>query len=83
MFADIDRDKVQILGVAPSQVFSTLQVFLGSAYINDFNLFGRTFRVTAQANALASSDAALTIAQIAVFKALGSGWERALVVTVP
>jgi hydrophobe/amphiphile efflux-1 (HAE1) family protein len=47
--ADVDRDKAQILGVQPGQVFDTLGVYLGSAYINDFNLLGRTFRVTAQA----------------------------------
>ena len=51
VFADIDREKAQQLGVAPSDVFSTLNVYLGSSYINDFNLLGRTFRVTAQADA--------------------------------
>ncbi|AKH44113.1 hydrophobe/amphiphile efflux-1 (HAE1) family protein [Altererythrobacter atlanticus] len=49
--ADIDRDKAQILGVAPASIFETLQVYLGSAFINDFNLLGRTYRVTAQADA--------------------------------
>ncbi|MBT2134705.1 multidrug efflux RND transporter permease subunit [Croceibacterium sp. LX-88] len=49
--ADIDRDKAQILGVPPARVFETLQVYLGSAFINDFNLLGRTYRVTAQADA--------------------------------
>ena len=48
---DIDRDKAQILGVSPSRVFETLQVYLGSAFINDFNLLGRTYHVTAQADA--------------------------------
>jgi hydrophobe/amphiphile efflux-1 (HAE1) family protein len=48
---DIDRDKAQMLGVAPSDVFDTLSVYLGSAFINDFNLLGRTYRVTAQADA--------------------------------
>ncbi|GGE08573.1 multidrug efflux RND transporter permease subunit [Polymorphobacter glacialis] len=56
VFADIDRDKAQLLGVNPSAVFSTLQVYLGSAYINDFNLFGRTYRVTAQADAAFRND---------------------------
>ena len=51
LFADIDREKAQQLGVAPSDVFSTLQTYLGSSYVNDFNLFGRTYRVTAQADA--------------------------------
>lgn len=49
--ADIDRDKAQILGVDPASIFETLQVYLGSAFINDFNLLGRTYRVTAQADA--------------------------------
>ena len=49
--ADIDRDKAQVLGVAPADIFNTLQVYLGSAFINDFNLLGRTYRVTAQADA--------------------------------
>jgi hydrophobe/amphiphile efflux-1 (HAE1) family protein len=49
--ADIDRDKAQILGVPPARIFETLQVYLGSAFINDFNLLGRTYRVTAQADA--------------------------------
>nr|WP_295661103.1 multidrug efflux RND transporter permease subunit [Polymorphobacter sp.] len=51
LFASIDREKAQQLGVAPADVFSTLQTYLGSSYVNDFNLFGRTFRVTAQADA--------------------------------
>ncbi|MBB6228752.1 HAE1 family hydrophobic/amphiphilic exporter-1 [Polymorphobacter multimanifer] len=51
MFADVDREKAQLLGVAPADVFGTLQVYLGSSYVNDFNLFGRTYRVTAQADA--------------------------------
>ncbi len=49
--ADIDRDKAQILGVAPARMFETLQVYLGSTFVNDFNLLGRTYRVTAQADA--------------------------------
>ena len=51
IFADIDRQKAEQLGVNPSAVFSTLQTYLGSTYVNDFNLFGRTYRVTAQADA--------------------------------
>ena len=61
--ADIDRDKAQILGVSPSQVFDTLQVYLGSSFINDFNLLGRTYRVTAQAEA-SSRDSASDIAAL-------------------
>jgi len=51
LFTDIDRVKAEQLGVAIEDVFSTLEVYLGSAYVNDFNAFGRTFRVTAQAEA--------------------------------
>ncbi|MEI6419241.1 MAG: efflux RND transporter permease subunit, partial [Sphingomonadales bacterium] len=51
LYADIDRDKAQMLGVNPSSVFDTMQIYLGSSYINDFNMFGRTYRVTAQADA--------------------------------
>src|SRR6266850_2565116 len=46
----VDRDKVKSLGIPLSEVFFTLQTFLGSFYVNDFNLFGRTYRVTAQAD---------------------------------
>jgi hydrophobe/amphiphile efflux-1 (HAE1) family protein len=51
IYADIDRAKADIIGVPPSRVFEALQVYLGSAYVNDFNLLGRTYRVTAQADA--------------------------------
>lgn len=47
--ADVDRDKSLMLGVQPAEVFSTLGIYLGSSYINDFNMAGRTYRVTAQA----------------------------------
>ena len=46
---DVDRIKAKTQGLALTDVFSTLQVYLGSAYVNDFNLFGRTWRVYAQA----------------------------------
>jgi hydrophobe/amphiphile efflux-1 (HAE1) family protein len=46
---DLDRTKVKLLGLTLSDVFNTLQIDLGSLYVNDFNLFGRTFRVTIQA----------------------------------
>jgi len=45
----LDRDKAKQLGVNLTDVFNTMQIFLGSLYINDFNLFGRTFRVVVQA----------------------------------
>jgi multidrug efflux pump subunit AcrB len=50
LFLDIDRTKVQMLGIKVPDVFSALQTYLGSSYVNDFNLLGRTFRVTAQAD---------------------------------
>jgi hydrophobe/amphiphile efflux-1 (HAE1) family protein len=63
IYADIDRAKADMLGVPPSRVFEALQIYLGSAYVNDFNLLGRTFRVTAQADAPFRDDAA-DIAQL-------------------
>jgi multidrug efflux pump subunit AcrB len=56
LYLDIDRTKAQLLGVNVADVFAALQIYLGSAYVNDFNLFGRTFRVTAQAVADARLD---------------------------
>jgi hydrophobic/amphiphilic exporter-1 (mainly G- bacteria), HAE1 family len=50
VFADIDRTKAEMLGVPISRVFETLSVYMGSAFINDFNILGRTYRVTAQAD---------------------------------
>jgi len=51
LYLDIDRTKAQLLGINLPDVFSALQVYIGSAYVNDFNLFGRTFRVQVQADA--------------------------------
>ncbi|MBZ9938922.1 multidrug efflux RND transporter permease subunit [Mesorhizobium sp. BR1-1-16] len=51
VFLDIDRDKAQILGVEISDIFAALQTSLGGAYVNDVNLFGRTWQVQAQAEA--------------------------------
>ncbi len=51
IFLDIDRRKAELMGIPTSEVFSALEVYLGSAFINDFNYLGRTFRVTAQADA--------------------------------
>jgi hydrophobe/amphiphile efflux-1 (HAE1) family protein len=51
LLADVDRVKAKRQGVPLSNVFDTLQAYLGSVYINDFNRFGRTFRVYAQAEA--------------------------------
>ena len=49
LYLDLDRDKVQTLGVAVSDVFNALQATLGGFYTNDFNLFGRTWQVNVQA----------------------------------
>ncbi len=50
LFLEVDRTKVKRLGIPLSSVFGTLQAFLGSAYVNDFNLFGRTYQVRVQAD---------------------------------
>src|SRR5882672_4545356 len=50
VFVDIDRVKAQELGVPIENVTETIQTYFGSAYVNDFNLFGRTYHVTAQAD---------------------------------
>ena len=49
LFYALDRDKVQTLGIPPSDVFGALQTYLGGLYVNDFNKFGRTYRVMLQA----------------------------------
>jgi hydrophobe/amphiphile efflux-1 (HAE1) family protein len=54
--ADVDRDKAQLLGVQPQQVFDAIGTYVGSTYVNDFNLLGRTFRVTAQAEPRSRDD---------------------------
>jgi len=48
--ADVDRVKAKAQGVPLTELFDTLQTYLGSAYVNDFNLFGRTWQVIAQAD---------------------------------
>jgi multidrug efflux pump len=50
LYADIDRTKVKTLGVPLAEVFDTLQAYLGSTYVNDFNRFGRTWQVRVQAD---------------------------------
>jgi len=55
---DLDRNKAKLLGLSLPDVFNTLQIYLGSLYVNDFNLFGRTFRVTLQADEKARASAA-------------------------
>ena len=52
----VDREQAMLQGIPLDEVFTTLKVYLGSAYINDFNLFGRTYQVNAQADAKFRSD---------------------------
>ncbi len=51
LYADLDREKAEQLGVPVTDVFETLQIYLGSLYVNDFNAFGRTYSVRVQADA--------------------------------
>ncbi|MGO9598838.1 MAG: efflux RND transporter permease subunit [Isosphaeraceae bacterium] len=51
LFLDIDREKAKLLGVSIAELFNTLQVYLGSLYVNDFNRFGRTWQVNVQGDA--------------------------------
>ena len=51
LYADIDRTKARQLGVPVTDVFETMQIYLGSLYVNDFNKFGRTYSVRVQADA--------------------------------
>jgi multidrug efflux pump subunit AcrB len=50
VYADIDRTKAEMLGVPISRFFDTLSTYMGGTFVNDFNILGRTFRVTAQAD---------------------------------
>ena len=50
LFADIDREQVKSMNVPLDNVFNTLQAYLGSSYVNDFNKFGRTYQVNIQAD---------------------------------
>ena len=50
LFADLDRTKAQQLGLSVDEVFRTMQIYLGSLYVNYFNQFGRTYQVIAQAD---------------------------------
>jgi HAE1 family hydrophobic/amphiphilic exporter-1 len=51
VYADIDRERAEKLSVDPATVFSAMQLYLGSSYINDFNYLGRTYQVIAEADA--------------------------------
>jgi multidrug efflux pump len=50
LYADIDRARAEMLGVSADKVFETFEVYVGSAYVNEFNYLGRTYRVMAQAD---------------------------------
>ena len=51
LFLDVDRDKAESLGIPVAEIFSVLQASLGSSYVNDFNLFGKAYRVIVQVEA--------------------------------
>ena len=70
LYVDIDRTKVKTMGVALTDVFDTLQVYLGGYYVNDFNRFGRTWQVNVQADAPFRMDAE-TVKQLKVRNADG------------
>jgi len=57
VYTDIDREKAEKVGLTPTDVFSTLQVYLGSQYVNDFNYLGRIYEVIAQADGSFRRDA--------------------------
>ena len=48
VYADIDREKAEKVGLSTADVFSTLELYMGSQYVNDFNLLGRTYPVFVQ-----------------------------------
>jgi multidrug efflux pump subunit AcrB len=78
IYTDIDREKAQMVGLTPTDVFSTLQVYLGSQYVNDFNYLGRTYQVIAQADGSFRQDAA----DIARLKARNASGEMVPIGTV-
>jgi hydrophobic/amphiphilic exporter-1 (mainly G- bacteria), HAE1 family len=53
---DLDKEKAKKLGVSIAEAYSTLSTYLGSSYVNDFNLYGRNFRVVSQADTLFRKD---------------------------
>ena len=71
IWAEIDRTKAEQLGVPIGRVFETLSVYMGSAYVNDFNILGRTYRVTAQAD----NPYRLTLRDVANLKTRSAGGE--------
>jgi hydrophobe/amphiphile efflux-1 (HAE1) family protein len=79
--ADVDRDKVKQLDIRLDDLFETLRIYLGSAYVNDFNKFGRTYQVIAQADAPFRSSAE-NIGQLKVRNARGDMVPLGSVLTV-
>jgi HAE1 family hydrophobic/amphiphilic exporter-1 len=73
IFADVDRTKAELIGVPISRVFETLSVYLGSTFVNDFNVLGRTYRVMAQAD----NPYRLTLRDIANLKTRSASGEMA------
>ncbi len=71
IYADIDRVRAEMLGVPADRVFEALEVYLGSAFVNEFNYLGRTFRVTAQADGQFRQD----ISEIANYKTRNNAGE--------
>ncbi len=51
LYFDVNRDRVKLLGIPLADVFSTMKAFLGSVYVNDFNMFNRIYKVYIQAEA--------------------------------
>ena len=70
LFADIDRTKAKTMNIPLSEIFGSMQAYLGSSYVNDFNKFNRTFQLNIQAEARARSEVR-DIGQIEVRSAAG------------
>ncbi len=79
--ADVDREKAKTMGIPLGSLFETMQIYLGSLYVNDFNRFGRTFQVIAQADAR-FRDEARDITRLKVRNATGQMVPLATVATV-
>jgi hydrophobe/amphiphile efflux-1 (HAE1) family protein len=78
VYADIDRLKAEKVGMTPTDVFSTLQVYLGGQYVNDFNYLGRAYQVRVQAD----GEFRRTAQDIARLKARNSSGEMVPIGTV-
>ena len=81
LFADVDREKARILGVSDNGVSNALQTYMGSSFINDFNLFGHTYQVLAQADSAYRNDEA-SLTQLKTRSASGAMVPLGSVVTV-